>query len=340
MGATAVIGERLIVDGFDEGGEPWRIENAVSDEPQPAEQIAAKAKVTPTRVKSHCRYWIKNGLFYTEGPPGYFRYLRTGEQPKDRQRPSQQAMARDEAWSINADSVQSEQTEKQAVETSSTLPERVMRSVTAMYDDLAKLYSELAPQMEEGAIGARILISPPLVAADVMFIAYQPGDTPGFPQERGCDSTWPNENEYATRGWNLAKAVRQLVYPEVLQARTVVANVVFWRANTKEAWQKVPEGPRKRAEVFSLNSVRSLIKLLQPRAIFAIGFDAFKALVPTNGTTVEWRQGKGRGGRLVCEGQIEGQPVVGVPHLSGCMPAISRAEREVIARYVKKLFAT
>jgi hypothetical protein len=225
----------------------------------------------------------------------------------------------------------------QADEEFPTLSEHVMHSITAMYGELAKLYSELEPEMEGRAIGARILISPPYVGADVMFIAYQPGDSSGFPQERGCDSRWPDENEYATRDWPLAKAVRRLVAPDVLQARTVVTNVNFFRAKKKEVWDKVPDAPKNKAEAFSLQQVRCLIMLLQPRAIVAIGFDAFKALVPTNGKTVEWRQGKSARSRLVCKGQIDGRPVVGVPHLSGCMPGISRGEREVIARYLKEL---
>lgn len=227
-----------------------------------------------------------------------------------------------------------------ATEASPTLPEHVIQCITAMYGELAKLYTELEPEMEGHAIGARILISPPHVGADVMFIAYQPGDSSGFPRERDYDKTWPDENEYATRDWPLAKAVCRLVSREVLKARTVVTNVVFWRAKNKQDWDKIPEKPKKEAEAFSLQRVRCLIKLLQPRAIAAIGFEAFNALVPTNGKTVAWRQVKGVRSRLVCEGQIDERPVVGVPHLSGCMPGISRVERAVIAGHLKKLLAT
>jgi hypothetical protein len=208
------------------------------------------------------------------------------------------------------------------------LPEHIIGNITAVYGELAKIYSELEPEMEGHAIGARILISPPLVGADVMFIAYQPGDSSGFPQERACDSRWPDENEYAARDWPLAKAVRRLVTPEVLQARTVVTNVNFFRAKKKEAWDKVPESPRKKAEAFSLRQVRFLIEVLQPRAIVAIGFDAFEAVVPSKGKTVEWRQGNGERHRLVCRGQLGGRPVVGLPHLSGCRPGISRVLRD------------
>jgi hypothetical protein len=230
-----------------------------------------------------------------------------------------------------------EQTRVHADEAFPTLPELVMSSITAMYSNLAKLYSDLEPKMEGRAIGARILISPPRLGADVMFIAYQPGDSSGFPQERGCDSSWPDENEYATQDWPLARAVRRLVTPDFLLARAVVTNVNFFRAKNKAEWAKVPEAPRNKAEAFSLEQVRHLIKLLQPRAIVAIGFDAFKALRPTNSKTVEWRRGKDAPGRLVCKAQMDGRPVVGVPHLSGCRPGISRVERGVIAGHLKAL---
>jgi hypothetical protein len=79
-----MFGKRAVASGFEAGGEPWRIENAMSDAPQTAEQLGATAKVTFGRVKTHCRYWIGKGVFYVETPNGRFHYLRTGDQPRGR----------------------------------------------------------------------------------------------------------------------------------------------------------------------------------------------------------------------------------------------------------------
>jgi hypothetical protein len=79
-----MFGERVFTRGFVEGGEPWRIDNAISDEPQATERLGAKARVTSGRVKTHCRYWIARDLFYVETTNGEFHYLRTGDQPRGR----------------------------------------------------------------------------------------------------------------------------------------------------------------------------------------------------------------------------------------------------------------
>ncbi len=75
-------GEIIIQRGFQ--GEPRRIDDAITDAPQTADQIAAKAKVTPARVKRHCEFWMSEKLFYDEAPKGSFSYRRSGEQPKGR----------------------------------------------------------------------------------------------------------------------------------------------------------------------------------------------------------------------------------------------------------------
>jgi hypothetical protein len=72
-------GERVIEDGFE--GEPRRIDDVITDSPQTAATIAHAAGVDEGRVKSHCRFWIKEDLFYDEPIVGSFCYRRAGEQP-------------------------------------------------------------------------------------------------------------------------------------------------------------------------------------------------------------------------------------------------------------------
>jgi hypothetical protein len=212
-----------------------------------------------------------------------------------------------------------------------------MQRIVQMYDELAKFYAQIAPAMRGHAMGARILMSRPLVRPRVMFIAYQPGQSKGFESDCRCDLTWPDKNEYATCSWPLAKRVQGIVDANLLEAHTVVTNVNFFRAPSKKCWACVPQTPRRQAEQFSLQRVSVLIQELQPQAIVAIGFDVFDALRPTKKEVKHSRKtSNDRTDRVVATGEVEGCPVVGTLHLSGAQ--MSKGDRDVIANAVQQLF--
>src|SRR5205823_5818037 len=123
---------------------------------------------------------------------------------------------------------------------------------------------------------------------------------------------------------------------QVLERDTVVTNVNFFRARTKQRWGKVPIGPRRKAEEFSLRCARLLIEELQPQAIFAIGLDVFDALGPIHPEVVHERESSsGRKGRVLVKGELARRPVVGALHLSGAR--MKRADRDKIGDSLQRL---
>ena len=78
-------GERIISSGFLKGQQAKRVDDAISETPRSAEEIAQLSGESRKRVLSHLRYWLKAGEFYGETEDERFFRDRSKEQPKDHQ---------------------------------------------------------------------------------------------------------------------------------------------------------------------------------------------------------------------------------------------------------------
>lgn len=99
-----------------------------------------------------------------------------------------------------------------------------------IYDEVAEFYDAKAPEMDNLAMGFRILYGPPSVRVDLCFM----GINPGGDLESMSDAeqqVWPNKSEYAVASWRLAKMIRR-VWSEAELSRSTGLNEIFFRSPT------------------------------------------------------------------------------------------------------------
>ncbi|GBQ09651.1 hypothetical protein [Komagataeibacter rhaeticus] len=192
-----------------------------------------------------------------------------------------------------------------------------------IYEETRKYYSEITETLGEHALGFRILYGPPVVDAPFLFIGYQPGG-------RGIDcaahhNTWPEVSDYVTQNWPLAKQVRSIWGLDVVE-RCTGLNVIFFRAPSVAAWNKIAKPLRQKLENFSRQHTEQIVRALRPKCLIVIGLGTFDWL--TEGKPSLYGE-KGR--VLTRKGTLWNCEAIGTVHLSGSR--ISRADREHLRAY-------
>jgi len=79
--------------------------------------------------------------------------------------------------------------------------------------------------------GFKLLNAPPILRPDFLFIGFQPsGGSDAYAHELalGTDRRWPDEPEFATADWHLAKRMQE-IFPRDALMRSMGSNVVFLR---------------------------------------------------------------------------------------------------------------
>ncbi|GBR69997.1 hypothetical protein [Gluconobacter kanchanaburiensis] len=85
--------------------------------------------------------------------------------------------------------------------------------VQKIYRETDALYTRLAPEMGQQALGYRILYGPPRPCPDILFIGFQPGGREQDALEgltEGQHRHWPHQFELVSAPWSLARAIRNI----------------------------------------------------------------------------------------------------------------------------------
>lgn len=178
-----------------------------------------------------------------------------------------------------------------------------------VYAEVRQKYADAAAGLGAAALGFRILYGPPVVGAPYFFIGFQPGGR----EIENCQhhTAWPQQCEYATAEWPLAKKIRNIWGKDVV-AQCTGLNAIFFRAPNLISWMRVPAPLRNDLQEFSLLRAQAIVDVLQPERVVLIGLKTFDLLV----------EGKpclrgDRGRVLAKDGTLWGRPAIGVLHLSG-----------------------
>jgi hypothetical protein len=189
----------------------------------------------------------------------------------------------------------------------------------AIYVEARQQYADVESQLGSSALGFRVLYGPPTIGAPYLFMGYQPGGRE-IENIRHHES-WPEQCDYATEKWLLAKKVR-FVWGDDIVARCTGLNAIFFRAPSIKAWLRIPKQLRGKLEEFSLLRARTIVNALQPKQLVLIGLGTFDRLL-----VGEARLVRDRGRVLAKEGNLWGHPAIGLAHLSGSRISAADLER-------------
>ena len=110
----------------------------------------------------------------------------------------------------------------------------------------------------------------------------------------------------------------------------------FFRSPNVEAWKdNIPKKIRKQAEQFSLDKIKNIISMVEPKLILTLGTPSFKKLCDheDQSSTINRPWGS-KTIDLIRRGSFDDIPVMGIPHLSGAQ--LENIHREEI----KEVFRT
>ena len=188
-----------------------------------------------------------------------------------------------------------------------------------IYAEARQQYADAEAQLGPSALGFRVLYGPPIVGAPYLFMGYQPGGREI--QSLRHHESWPEQCDYATETWPLAKKVR-LVWGDDIVARCTGLNAIFFRAPSIKDWLRVARPLRGQLEEFSLQRAKAIIVALQPKRLVLVGLGTFDRLLV--GEPCLWGD---RGRVLAKTGSLWGYDAIGVAHLSGARLSSADLER-------------
>jgi hypothetical protein len=169
-------------------------------------------------------------------------------------------------------------------------------------------------------VGFEILMGPPYINCEVLFIGYQPGDwilSIDEARKKGYEKFWVTDSsQYAFEEWLLARRLRAIYGHNNLGLleQSVGLNAIYIRARNADAYRGMFDAEqRKLIKSFCNSKNEEIIKAISPKKIVAIGFSAMDQFAP-NGTIVL----RGEDGRALNKvSSYQGIEVLGVRHLSG-----------------------
>lgn len=204
----------------------------------------------------------------------------------------------------------------------------------ALYTEAANFWRSMSLQPK---YGFKIFNGPPTSGAEILFIGYQPGGGhEDWQKEKripvhngvGTHKGWPHVCEYATAEWRLAPKMRYIFGKDRLK-NCVGTNVIFLRYPNEACYRNDIGGQRKNIEQFCKERIVFIVQAIKPKRIVTVGFKALEMFGPVE--TKLLRPG-GRGA-LVKSGQIASREALGMVHLTGARPAVSKDELARLAFY-------
>ncbi|GBQ81657.1 hypothetical protein [Asaia bogorensis] len=206
----------------------------------------------------------------------------------------------------------------------------------AAYAATDKLYAELAPLMHGQDYGYEILYGPPVPAASLFILGYQPGCTEAdktMPEVLKRPSKPRDQLAYAYENWRLAKALRE-IWPAEFMTSMTGGNINFFRAVSVASWRTIPLSLRRRMQAHSLQAMQEMVTADPPERFLVIGHDTLKKIPGHQPGKVLLRSSHTtRPYRLVQEATLWGRPALAVTHLSGAqLSAEDRRRIEIRTR--------
>jgi hypothetical protein len=175
--------------------------------------------------------------------------------------------------------------------------------------------------------GYKLLNSPPIHRAQVLFIGYQPGGGAKDAEVEASMLTherWPDVSEYATANWALASNMRRMFEPDLDFHECVGLNAIFLRYPTMAAYTRgIDRQTRHAVRDFCTSCVVRIADALAPQKIVAIGLGTLKLFGPTS---VDMRNEAGR--VLTTAGRVGRRNALALIHLSGAR--LSNEDRALI----------
>ncbi len=212
-----------------------------------------------------------------------------------------------------------------------------------MYAEVRETWSELKDRFPTYPCGYMPLYGPPRIAPPLMIVSLNPGYGHQVTRDQIAPETWPNRLSYLSSTGRLARALRrmfQAIGRHDLLEQAMATSLIFFRSQSMNKksdtyrWLDNPPEIRARLEELSRRWLDRLIAEARPRAIMAIGKDAFTGLTAET-RPAQYDQVAGKQAAILRFGAYERIPVIGVPHLSG-YPGLSNAQREIMAREIAK----
>lgn len=162
----------------------------------------------------------------------------------------------------------------------------------------------------------------------MLFIGDQPGGSIAD-EKKDERYIWPTVCEYVTATWHLANNMRNMFGPEFLMD-CVGINANFFRSPDSKSWRSVPYQVRRPLEEFCQAKLLSIISVISPKQLVAIGFSTLDSFGPSTSALY------GTNNRVLMKiGKVGMWPAVSTLHLSGAR--ISCDDRLAIANAVLKL---
>jgi hypothetical protein len=203
-----------------------------------------------------------------------------------------------------------------------------------LYDRTRALWITLKGKYPTWCCRFSILYGPPMFSPDLLIL----GSNPGFDPSDLYDEeilTWPTDNEYTTQSWRLAKKLRSIFAEaglEDLLKRSLGTNRLFFKSknlNHHESglgWADNPPNIQKQLGAYCANELEKLIRLLEPRVVFALGLSVFDDVA--DAVSCEIKGVKGR--RVAAIGRVDGSKMLGIIHPTGAR--VSNEDWSIVAK--------
>lgn len=177
--------------------------------------------------------------------------------------------------------------------------------------------------------GIKVFYSPVTSRPSLLIIGYQPGgDEEDFKKESKADFEkgdfrLPEANEYIERDYLLAEKVKDLFGfkggMDILK-KSVVFQLIFFRAPSIDVWIQEAGGLRREMEDFCFQKVEEILRKIEPKRILVLGMGTYDALKKIFGGDCEERNCLPRrktGERMCVRASFGGHEILAVMHPSG-----------------------
>lgn len=127
----------------------------------------------------------------------------------------------------------------------------------SVYRKTLELYDRISPKMCNHKYGYKILYGPPKLDAPILFIGYQPAggaSDADAGEKSGERDGWPEKLEYLSAEWRLAKKIRAVWKPDLLQ-NCVGMNSIFFDRQTRKCGERFPVKSNRNRKFFVISIV-------------------------------------------------------------------------------------
>lgn len=124
--------------------------------------------------------------------------------------------------------------------------------------------------------GVKTFYGPVFKNPRILFIGYQPGGSKFGPLREQFEEgnfSLPDEHEYLTEMWGLAKNMRNKLFKNEhhLLKNSIALNHIFYRAESISDFKSLPDEKRREMKSYSIAQTTKIVDTLNPDNIFLFG---------------------------------------------------------------------